>query len=32
MQGDSDKVEIHYTSDRFDFKTMSQVEGVYTES
>jgi excinuclease ABC subunit A len=28
MNGDSDKVEIHYTSDRFDFKTMSQYEGV----
>ncbi len=28
MNGDTDRVEIHYTSDRFDFKTMSQYEGV----
>jgi len=28
MHGDSNKVEIHYESDRFDFKTVSQYEGV----
>jgi excinuclease ABC subunit A len=28
MTGDAEKVEIHYSSDRFDFKTMSQYEGV----